>query len=224
MCHHEPCHALAARRGFTLVEMLVVIGIIGVLAAIIFPVFASVRDAAHTTTCAGNLRQISLAITQYVQDYNGYYPHPDGVVGPGIGNCGWAERVYPYTKSTEVFQCPAFDGGEFRPGCPPDGPDTYNDSKVVNWDGSYDLGRAGPARTSRGLVSQKRLRNPSDVILALDGLGKQRGGFPPELLEQDIEEGYVRHRGGLNALFFDGHIKWFLLSDLDKAKYWEREN
>ncbi|MHB1001140.1 MAG: DUF1559 family PulG-like putative transporter [Armatimonadota bacterium] len=61
--------------GFTLIELLVVIAIIAVLTAIVFPVLASAREKARSTQCQSNLRQISIAISSYTQDWDGYYPN-----------------------------------------------------------------------------------------------------------------------------------------------------
>ncbi|MBW3638001.1 MAG: DUF1559 domain-containing protein [Armatimonadetes bacterium] len=62
------------RRGFTLVEMLIVIGVIALLAAIMFPVFGRVRETGRRTACSNNLKQLGLAFTQYRQDNNGRFP------------------------------------------------------------------------------------------------------------------------------------------------------
>ena len=61
-------------KGFTLIELLVVIAIIAILAAILFPVFAQVREKARQTTCASNQKQIGLGFLQYVQDYDEHFP------------------------------------------------------------------------------------------------------------------------------------------------------
>ena len=68
----RPSHpnACFSRRAFTLVEILVVIAIIAVLAALLFPVFSSVRRNARLTSCASNLHQVTLALHMYQQDWN----------------------------------------------------------------------------------------------------------------------------------------------------------
>ena len=64
----------ANRSGFTLIELLVVIAIVAVIAAILFPVFAGVRERGRRTVCQSNLKQIATAMQQYVQDNGGVYP------------------------------------------------------------------------------------------------------------------------------------------------------
>ncbi len=83
------------RRAFTLIELLVVIAIIAVLAAILFPVFAQVRDKARETTCASNLKQFGIAFSMYASDYDGIFPNPGG---RGMKRNGAA---YPYVASEE---------------------------------------------------------------------------------------------------------------------------
>ena len=62
------------KKGFTLIELLVVIAIIAILAAILFPVFASAREKAQQTSCASNMRQIGLGLLSYLQDNDSTYP------------------------------------------------------------------------------------------------------------------------------------------------------
>jgi prepilin-type N-terminal cleavage/methylation domain-containing protein/prepilin-type processing-associated H-X9-DG protein len=64
------------RRAFTLIELLVVIAIIAILAAILFPVFAKVREKARQTACLSNMKQISLGLLMYSNDYDSYLPSP----------------------------------------------------------------------------------------------------------------------------------------------------
>src|SRR5438309_2267917 len=62
------------QTAFTLIELLVVIAIIAIIAAILFPVFASVRDKARQAACFSNLKQIGEALYLYLQDYDEHLP------------------------------------------------------------------------------------------------------------------------------------------------------
>ena len=122
--HTTPARKSA--RGFTLIELLVVIAIIAILAAILFPVFQKVREKARAIDCQSNLKQISLGVLQYTQDYDEAYPIAnDGVPGEGwnsrnlfiippsfatpaqLGraNAIWANSIQTYVKSYAVYQC-----------------------------------------------------------------------------------------------------------------------
>jgi prepilin-type N-terminal cleavage/methylation domain-containing protein/prepilin-type processing-associated H-X9-DG protein len=62
------------RKAFTLVELLVVIGIIAVLIAILLPTLSRVRQQGNAVKCASNLRQLTLALTNYAAEYKGRFP------------------------------------------------------------------------------------------------------------------------------------------------------
>ena len=116
-------------QGFTLIELLVVIAIIAILAAILFPVFAQVREKARATSCVSNEKQLGLAFTQYAQDNDEQFPPANYplVDQPQIGgvyqNGSWDFLVDPYVKGgitpiqgsngtarKSVFFCPDFNG------------------------------------------------------------------------------------------------------------------
>src|SRR6187431_2992756 len=80
------------QRGFTLIKLLVVIAIIAILAAILFPVFAQAREKARQTTCTSNMKNLGLAIMMYVQDYDETYPPLWYQAGDGH----WPNTVRPY--------------------------------------------------------------------------------------------------------------------------------
>ena len=82
------------RYAFTLIELLVVIAIIAILAAILFPVFASARKSARRTVCTSNLRQLCMALNMYKQDYDEY------PLLLSIANRG-------YVKEPALFRCPS---------------------------------------------------------------------------------------------------------------------
>lgn len=65
---------ISSRRAFTLTELLTVIAIIGVLAAIIFPVVGKMRAASQKAACASNLRQIGIALNAFIADHKGALP------------------------------------------------------------------------------------------------------------------------------------------------------
>src|SRR5687767_13334766 len=68
-----------ARGGFTLIEALVVAGVIGVLASIILPVLSNVKGRGHTVVCLNNQRQLAIAWNVYADDREGYLAYNYGV-------------------------------------------------------------------------------------------------------------------------------------------------
>ena len=78
-----------ARKAFTLVELLVVIGIIAVLISILLPTLGKIRRQANTLQCSSNMRQVATALIMYIQDNKGRHP-PAGIPPiPGIYQYGW---------------------------------------------------------------------------------------------------------------------------------------
>jgi len=98
------------KRGFTLIELLVVIAIIAILAAILFPVYARLREKARQTQCVSNIKQTSLAFKTYTDDYDQKYPYVGTYTGvnwtawPGPP---WPAPMDPYIKSPGILACPS---------------------------------------------------------------------------------------------------------------------
>lgn len=117
----------ASRSAFTLIELLIVISIIALLAAILFPVFSKARENARRASCQSNLKQIGLGLMQYAQDNDeimvlawsdgscnaedGWVPtnlnNCNGGTPAAVGNIKWMDSIYPYVKSTQLFNCPS---------------------------------------------------------------------------------------------------------------------
>src|SRR3954447_26277003 len=102
------------RRGFTLIELLVVIAIIAVLIALLLPAVQAAREAARRAQCVNNLKQLGLAIANYMGTY-GSTPVPEdrrsdeyvGTAGTS-GNRAWHCQILPFIEQTAIHNAMNF--------------------------------------------------------------------------------------------------------------------
>jgi prepilin-type N-terminal cleavage/methylation domain-containing protein/prepilin-type processing-associated H-X9-DG protein len=226
-----------SRRGFTLIELLVVIAIIAILAAILFPVFAQARDKARQATCLSNIKQLSLAVGMYAQDYDEtLISRPTG----SLGACNWQyicenprtrsylnwwDIVIPYTKNNQIYDCPAAAAS--------------TSALIRNW-GIRNIAIGYNLSANGGLVKSTlvngwnpgvtlaEVTRPADTILlgeaghnwnpaATASVFNSRDNSSPSIawsprIESGSEWGpEPRHGEGANMGFVDGHAKWMRL-------------
>ena len=100
------------RRGFTLIELLVVIAIIAILIALLLPAVQQAREAARRSTCRNNLKQVGLAIHNYMESTKDLYP--PGNVASRAGGWGpsWWIFLFPYIDQGVVYKKLTFNGNQ----------------------------------------------------------------------------------------------------------------
>ena len=219
-----------ACNAFTLIELLVVIAIIALLAAMIFPVFATARDKGRQAACLSNTRQLGVGLMLYVQDNDETFPFS---YSPALGNY-WPDLARPYTgqkagiNATTIFLCPSDEGVGL----------TYSTNPQVI--GLYGTGM--PANFFTSVVALPDVAEPTSIVLlgdtltAVTGAGLFSGSrtapvefaYPhPALTKDHTKDGtwcrdWVvaatdgcnnkqiawRHSGGANFVYCDGHAHW----------------
>lgn len=212
------------RTGFTLVELLAVIAIVGILAAIIIPVAGYIRKSAANTTCQNNLRQLGVAFKLYAVD-NGYYP-----AGINSASVPWHRHMRPYLAggsiilddqnlNSEVVVCPA------RTLTPADDQLRRSSYSV------HPLIMPAMNESGRQLMRPRAIQRENEIILAADGTQQSHGGAnaqfyslaaaqltdsnytPDEVLPDGPDADGVggawfrfRHGGKVHVVYVDGHI------------------
>lgn len=210
----------ADKTGFTLIELLVVIAIIAILAAILFPVFARAREKARQAQCLSNVKQLTLGILMYVQDYDERFPLL--VVPVGMGAQTAFQTVQPYIKNEQIGRCPS-ERTAFR--CPNgtqiSGASLFMDFSMWRavgltncYDVSYGVNERLISNASYMCPSLAEIQYPASTPLAFDAYSSTAshayttpGPLPPPGMAGGGWYAAWRHNGTCNVSFVDGHAK-----------------
>lgn len=222
--------------GFTLIELLVVIAIIGILTAMVFPVFARAREKARQSVCLSNLKQLSLAILMYTEDNGGGFVPADSPDmlrrwhgarltedDPFVAKWG---PLWNYYGSKGLKQCPSFSPAEsdytFDQGT---GGYGYN-SQYIGGTPVFVGGEDWEADLEKMCTPAKEfmITNPGETVMLTDTAFLDCEGYYIEysFCEAPIGEAasaanpcpcqlnpstHFRHNGRANVAFCDGHVK-----------------
>jgi len=205
-----------SQLGFTLVELLVVIGIIALLIAILLPALRKAKESANRIKCGANLRQICTAASMYAGDHKSglYMPHS------GVGD-DFSPYFRKYLTNINVLICPSTNNF-VRGNVPADlthaarGPNDPNpghsyEGRQKMWTGTYPDGKVIPPDATRvgypdgfnNWKSTKTVRKPSEVFLVTDadeGADGRTNNWP--------DKGDNHADAGINVGYCDGHVEW----------------
>lgn len=217
MCPQQHCEH-SSRRGFSLVELLVVIGLIAILVGLLLPVVQRVRERSKMIVCSSNMSQIGKALQAYAVEHRGYVPRWGTYIQPkGPNYPMWivaaAPRLgapkdwsWPDLPKMKVLQCPSH---------PTEGIPTAFvannaafDSKATPLTGSppVQLAKIRKADQVPWLLEATDLFGPGADSERFDAIFFEpyHSVRIPEQIAQRVN--WKRHLGGSNVLFFDGHV------------------
>ncbi|MEO8616948.1 MAG: prepilin-type N-terminal cleavage/methylation domain-containing protein [Luteolibacter sp.] len=216
------------RRGFTLVELLVVICLIAVLAALTFTTLGKIRQSSRSTRCVVNLRQIYLASQIYSQENNSQVL--PGESWNGGTHLFWHWILRPALGGTSVFDDkvdPSFRCMEIKPGNPNFWAWGYGANSKPGMEGASTTSTQGSYNAEQVNVSnptnwqrsfrQVEITQQSRRLFICDAKEWQ---VTPSATGQAAFPDYTRHGNGkCNVLFFDGHIGSLNKIEVNKALY-----
>lgn len=212
-------------RGFSLVELLIIVTIIAILAAFLLPVLNSTRERGRRTACLSNLKQIGLSLEMYISDSDSYFPNTF-FGAPFPGQKRWMDTLEPYARSKQIFTCPSAPELVYQTGATNYGGYAYNGAyynrpvpdvatpPCSKWDHHYGVKSSEvsvPAKTlwvcdAAGNFEISWGENVNPQINAT--LPRTFGPFG--LTNMVIG----RHQNFINVLWCDGHVKSQNLDEL----------
>jgi len=231
--NHRPAsarRATAPTRGFSLIELLVVISIIALLIAILLPALGAARETALAVQCGSNARQIGLAFGVYLEDYDRVYP-PRLWTATGPTPARWYNPEAPelnahywfhllnrrvvnpqagYNDANPMFQCPVHEDFLWA-----------GSNNRLSYGYNYWGSEVDPD-TGVEQQPQDQITSPGITILSGDSIQREifRGNTTPGTPAADTFSVGNRHQGDANILWADGHVTREDKTETDETTDW----
>jgi len=184
----------------------VVIAIISILASILFPVFARAREKGRQTACVSNLRQITVAIAMYAQDY-------DEILTPGqLDTQMWHDLVYPYTHNRQIYVCPSRKDQMMGYAL---NPLVAGITESLLFDPAVKILAADVPPESIGCATA----TPRGTEWWYNDLDNDICAAPDDNTFKAARQP-ERHNDGINIGFADGHVKWYKEGQINQPYMW----
>jgi prepilin-type N-terminal cleavage/methylation domain-containing protein len=213
----QSSNTLIPCRAFTLVELLLVIAIIAMLAALFLPALAGAKENARRTNCKNNMRQFILTIDLYGDDHQQIVPTGASNQGPNDDHLpvlcdGTSNALFQYTRTVRVFHCPSFANVFIqRQAESPDDQKAYGYVIGYNYHGGHANTPWRPVVGTNVWISPQKLIDKGFLVLISDLNDWSRAdgrSFAPHTSSGPVLYAADIGAAGGNVGVLDGSVSW----------------